>query len=74
MDREFSAPLHHTQFGNHLQHKTRACRVNPDVQKLVQQGYSERQAYRIIAKRNKAKTAEKIVFDYQANTPKGEWV
>lgn len=40
MDREFSAPLHHTQFGNHLQYKTRAW----------------------------------IVFDYQANTPKGEWV
>ena len=48
--------------------------MNPEVAKLVQQGYSERQAYRIIAKRNKAKTAQKIVFDYQANTPKGEWV
>ena len=49
-------------------------KMNPEVQKLVEQGCSERQAYRIIAKRNKAKTTEKIVFDYQANTPKGEWV
>lgn len=74
MEREFSEALHPTQYGNHLQYKTRTRKINPDVQELVRQGYSARQAYIIIAKRNIAKTAEKIAFDYQKNTPKGEWV
>lgn len=75
MEREFSAPLHSTQFGNHLEYKQKVPKgINPEVKELVDQGYSIRTAYRIVAKRNKSRTAQKIVFDYDANTPKGEWI
>lgn len=75
MEREFSAPLHHTQFGNHLEYKQKApTGINPEVKELVDHGYSIRTAYRIVAKRKKTKKVETNPFDYDANTPKGEWV
>lgn len=58
MEREFSAPLHR--------------KMNPEVQKLMDAGMSERSAYRhIAAKKPKKKEAD---FNYEAETPKGEWV
>lgn len=75
MEREFNAPLHHTQFGNHLEYKQKVpTGINPEVKELVDQGYSIRTAYRIVAKRKTAKKVEANHFDYDANTPKGEWV
>lgn len=59
MEREFSAPLHH--------------KMNPEVAKLVELGYSERQAYRKIENAKRAQEV-KPKFDYDRETPKGEWV
>ena len=54
MDREFSAPLHSTQFGNHLQYKQKApLHMNPEVAELVEKGYNVRTAYRIVNNRKK---------------------
>lgn len=76
MEKEFSAPLHYTQFGNHLEYKQKVpTGINPEVKELVDQGYGIRTAYQIVEK--KRKTAKKVKtnhFDYDANTPKGEWV
>lgn len=73
MEREFSAPLHHTQFENHLKYKTRAARVNPELKKLLDSGVSMRTAYRML-EATKTHKARKDRFDYDAHTPKGEWV
>ena len=59
MEREFSAPLH--------------SKMNPEVAKLVEQGYNVRKAYRMVA-HAKGENKVKQEFDYEAETPKGEWV
>ena len=76
MEKEFSAPLHYTQFGNHLEYKQKVpTGINQEVKELVDQGYCIRTAYRIVEKKRKtAKNVETNHFDYDANTPKGEWV
>ena len=75
MDREFSAPLHHTQFGNHIAYKQKVSQhLKPEVAELVEKGYNVRTAYRIVKNRNKIKLAQKTEFDYDTETPKGEWV
>ena len=76
MDREFSAPLHHTQFGNHIACKQKVSQhLNPEVAELVEKGYNIRTAYRIVNNRNKKSTHKKNTeFDYEAETPKGEWI
>jgi len=73
MEREFSAALHPTQYGNHIKdERHRATHINPEVQKLMDSGMSERSAYRhAAATKTKKKEPE---FDYEAETPKGEWV
>ena len=74
MEQEFSAPLHHTQFGNHLEYKQKAPQhINPEVAELVEKGYNIRTAYRIVNNRKQART-KNTEFDYEAETPKGEWV
>lgn len=75
MEREFSAALHPTQFGNHLEYKHNGGhrKMNPEVAKLVEQGYNVRKAYRMVA-HAKAENKVKQEFDYEAETPKGEWV
>ena len=59
MEQGFSAPLHH--------------KMNPEVQELVEQGYNVRKAYRMVA-HAKAKNKVKQEFNYELETPKGEWV
>ncbi len=75
MEREFSAPLHHTQYGNHLEYRNNGGhrKMNPEVQKLVEQGYNVRKAYRMVA-HAKGENKEEQKFDYERETPKGEWV
>ena len=74
MEREFSAPLHHTQFGNHIAYKQKVSQhLNPEVAELVEKGYNIRTAYRIVKNRKQART-KNTEFDYEAETPKGEWV
>ena len=75
MEREFSAPLHHTQYGNHLEYRNNGGhrKMNPEVKKLVEQGYNVRKAYRMVAQRH-AENKVKQEFDYEEETPKGEWV
>ena len=73
MEREFSAALHPTQFGNHIKDgRHRATHINTEVQKLMDAGMSELSAYRHIAATNPKKKEPE--FDYERNTPKGEWV
>ena len=48
-------------------------KMNPDVAKLVEQGYNVRKAYRMVA-HAKGENKVKQEFDYEAETPKGEWV
>ena len=73
MEKEFSAALHPTQYGNHLKDgRHRASHINPEVRKLMDSGMSERSAYRHAAA-TKPKNKEPD-FDYERNTPKGEWV
>lgn len=75
MEREFSAPLHHTQFGNHIAYKQKISQhTNPEVVELVEKGYNLRTAYRIVKNRNKNRLEQKTEFNYDAETPKGEWV
>lgn len=76
MEREFSAPLHHTQFGNHIAYKQKVPQhLNPEVAELVEKGYNIRTAYRIVNNRNRKQARTKNTeFDYEAETPKGEWV
>ena len=73
MEREFSAPLHHTQFGNHLKYKSRTKHANPKLQKLVDGGMNIRTAYSTLAAQ-KANRGKQDSFDYEAQCPKGEWV
>ena len=76
MEREFSAPLHSTQFGNHLEYKQKSPQhMNPEVAELVEKGYNVRTAYRIVNDRNRKQARTKNTeFDYEAETPKGEWI
>ena len=74
MEREFSAALHPTQFGNHIKDgRHRESHMNPEVAKLVEQGYNVRKAYRMVA-HAKAENKVKQEFNYDKETPKGEWV
>lgn len=47
--------------------------LNEEVQKLVDSGISVRQAYRMVA-HAKADNKVKQEFNYDKETPKGEWV
>lgn len=73
MDKEFSAALHTTQYGNHIKYgRHRARHINPEVRKLMDSGMSKRSAYRHAAStKTKKKEPE---FNYEKETPKGEWV
>lgn len=74
MEREFSAPLHHTQYGNQLKDgRHRVTHINPEVQKLVDSGMSIRTAYRTVEK-SRAEKNNKPDFNYERETHKGEWV
>lgn len=49
--------------------------MNPEVAELVEKGYNIRTAYRIVNNRNRKQARTKNTkFDYEAETPKGEWV
>jgi len=49
--------------------------LNPEVAELVEKGYNIRTAYRIVNNRNRKQASTKNTeFDYEAETPKGEWV
>jgi uncharacterized protein YqgQ len=73
MEKEFSAALHPTQYGNHIKDgRHRVTKINPEVRKLMDAGMSQRSAYRH-AKAVKPKKKEPE-FDYDKETPKGEWV
>lgn len=43
-----------------------------EIRSLINQGMSVRKAYRLMA--DKYQANEEPVFDYEANTPKGEFV
>lgn len=47
--------------------------VDPIVKKLMDEGHSKRMAYRITRK-EREHIKQNQDFDYEANTPKGEWV
>jgi hypothetical protein len=73
MEKEFSAALHPTQYGSHIKDgRHRATHINPEVLKLMDAGMSKRSAYRHAAA-TKPKNKEPD-FDYERETPKGEWV
>lgn len=73
MEKEFSAALHPTQYGNHIKDgRHRARHIKPEVRKLMDSGMSQRSAYRHAAS-TKLKKKEPE-FDYDKETPKGEWV
>ena len=73
MEKEFSAALHPTQYGNHIKDgRHRGSKINPEVAKLMDAGMSRRSAYRH-AEATKPKKKEPD-FDYDKETPKGEWV
>ena len=48
--------------------------LNPEVAELVEKGYNIRTAYRIVNNRNRKQARAKTEFDYDTETPKGEWV
>lgn len=74
MEKEFSAPLHTTQYGNHIKDgRHRGSKINPEVAKIVEQGHNVRTAYRMVASA-KADNKKYKDFDYDKETPKGEWV
>ena len=73
MEKEFSASLHPTQYGTHIKDgRHRGSKINTEVQKLMDSGMSQRSAYRHAAA-TKPKKKEPD-FDYDKETPKGEWV
>lgn len=73
MEKEFSAALHPTQYGNHIKYgRHRATKINPEIRKLMDAGMSRRTAYRRLAETNPKKKEPE--FDYDKETPKGEWV
>ena len=69
MEKEFSAALHPTQYGNHIKYgRHRGYKINPEVANLMDSGISERSAYRhAAATKTKKKEPE---FDYDKETPK----
>ena len=73
MEKEFSAALHPTQYGIHIKDgRHRATLINPEVRKLMDAGMSKRTAYRhAAATKTKKKEPD---FNYDKETPKGEWV
>ena len=73
MEREFSAALHQAQYGNHIKDgRHRESHINHEVRKLMDAGMSERSAYRhVSATKPKKKESD---FNYDKETPKGEWV
>lgn len=74
MEKEFSAALHPTQYGNHIKYgRHRESKINTEVAKIVQHGYNVRTAYRMVA-RAKDDNKKYKDFDYDKETPKGEWV
>ena len=74
MEKEFSAALHPTQYGNHIKDgRHRGSKIKPEVAKIVEQGYNLRTAYRMVS-RAKADNKKDKDFDYDKETPKGEWV
>lgn len=74
MEKEFSAALHPTQYGNHIKYgRHRGSKINPEVAKIVEQGYNVRTAYRMVARAKDDNKKDKD-FDYDKETPKGEWV
>lgn len=73
MEKEFSAALHQTQYGNHIKDgRHRARHINPEVRKLMDSGMSQRSAYSHVAETKPKKKEPE--FDYDKETPKGEWV
>lgn len=46
--------------------------MNAKLEKYIEQGYSRRHAYRLA--RHESKAEIKPDFDYEKETPKGEWV
>lgn len=73
MEKEFSAALHPTQYGNHIKDgRHRARHINTEVRKLMDAGMTKRTAYRHYAATNHKKKEPE--FDYDKETPKGEWV
>lgn len=73
MEKEFSAALHPTLYGNHIKDgRHRARHINPEVRKLMDSGTSQRSAYRHVAETKPKKKEPE--FDYDKETPKGEWV
>lgn len=73
MEKEFSAALHPTQYGNHIKYgRHRERHINPEIRKLMDAGMSQRSAYRHVAATKPKKKEPK--FDYDKETPKGEWV
>lgn len=75
MEREFNNALHPSQWGNHLEYRNNGghSKMNPEVQKLVDEGMSVRTAYRK-AERLNADNKKNVEFNYERETPKGEWV
>ena len=56
MEKEFSAALHPTQYGNHIKDgRHRARHINPEVRKLMDSGMSQRSAYRHVRQRSPRK-------------------
>ena len=76
MEREFSAALHPAQYGNHLEYRNNGGhrKINPEVQKLMDSGMSIRTAYRMVAHAKANNKVKEKEFDYERETPKGEWV
>lgn len=73
MEKEFSAALHPTQYGNHIKDgRHRETKINHEVRKLMDSGMVQRSAYRHVAKTKPKKKEPE--FDYDKETPKGEWV
>jgi hypothetical protein len=49
-------------------------KMNPEVAKLVEQGCNVRKAYRMVAHAKAENKVNEPEFDYERETPKGEWV
>ena len=47
--------------------------INPEVLALMEKGFKKEYAYKLVRKRLTAST-KTMEFDYDAETPKGEWV
>ena len=71
MERENTNVLHPTQFGCSIKCKVRSS--DPRLKALLESGMNYRTALRHIDKMD-GRQHEQTDFDYEANTPKGEWV